>query len=125
MNLRDLLRNDFGVDLQISGGTGNSLGNPIIIHRTRLNDYVGTEYTILKFIGLGRRIQWKTIGQESLTHNTRKIDKIKIETKEIKEEQIIDQIENYYFDITECIPGQSDNKSDFNEEETVDKIVER
>jgi hypothetical protein len=43
------------------------------------------------------------IEQQLLTHNGRKIDKIKIETKQMTETEIIKQIENYYFDITECL----------------------
>jgi hypothetical protein len=45
MTLKDLLKNDFGADLPISGGFGNSIDNPIIIHRNGINDYVGTEVT--------------------------------------------------------------------------------
>ncbi len=104
MFLRELIKNDFGVDLPIKGGMGNSIDNPIIIEKSGfINDYVATEYAVLKYLGLGRRIEWKTLGQQLLTHNNRTIDKIKIETKEATEEEIITQIENYYFDITECL----------------------
>ena len=41
MTLRELLKQDFGKDLPISGGMGNSIDNPIIIHREGINDYVG------------------------------------------------------------------------------------
>jgi hypothetical protein len=103
MNIRDLIKNDFSVDLPIKGGQGNSIDDPVIIERVSpINDYVGTEYAFLKYIGIGRGIEWKTIEQQLLTHNGREIDKIKIETKQITETEIITQIENYYFDITEC-----------------------
>lgn len=102
MTLKELLAKDFNVNLPISGGFGNSIDNAIIIHRDIINDYVGTEYTILKFLGIGRGITWKILRQELLSHNGRKIDKIKIETKQVTENEIITQIENYYFDITEC-----------------------
>ncbi|MGF7214744.1 hypothetical protein GGR92_000884 [Spirosoma lacussanchae] len=103
MNLRELLIYDFGVDFPIYGGNGNSIDNPIVIERTLINDYVGTEYAILKYLGIGRGIEWKTIGQQLLGHNDKLIDKIKIETKEITPTQIITQVENYYFDISECL----------------------
>lgn len=102
MTLKDLLEKDFRVDLPISGGFGNSIDNAIIIHRNAINDYVGTEHFILKGLGIGRRIEWKILGQELLTHDSKKIDKIKIETKQLTEGEIITQIENYYFDITDC-----------------------
>lgn len=102
MTLKGLLEKDFGVELPISGGFGNSIDNPIIIHKVGMNDYVGTEYFILKCLGTGRRIEWKKLKQELITHNNKKIDKIKIETRQVTESEIITQIENYYFDITEC-----------------------
>lgn len=102
INLKELLKKDFGIEFPISGGTGNSIDNPIVIHLTKFNDYVGTEYSILNCLGNGRRIEWKILGQGLLNHHDRKIDKVKIETKETTQEEIITQIENYYFDITEC-----------------------
>ncbi len=96
--------------LRSGGGFGNSIESAVIIERQfPTNNYVGTEYAFLKYLGLGRRIEWKTIGQELLNHNGRTIDKIKIETIETTETEIITQIENYYFDITECF-NVDDNK---------------
>ncbi len=103
MNLRQLLREDFDIDLPIRGGNGNSIDNPIIIERTEINHYVGTEYTILELLGIGRGIEWKMVSQHLMQHNDRSIDKLKIETVETTETEIITQIENYYFDITECM----------------------
>lgn len=125
MTIKELIKMDFGVDLPISGGFGNSIDSPIIIYRTDLNDYVGTEHFILKCLGKGRRIEWKIIEQTLLNHNGKKIDKIKIETKQTTEIEIITQIENYYFDISECF-GE-DNKTDtiFNEKTTLEKIKNR
>ena len=102
MTLKDLLEQDFGRPLPISGGDGNSIDNPIIIHKTPMNDYVGVEYYILKCLGIGRRIKLKMLGQMLLEHDGKKIDQIKIETEELTETQVITTVENYYFDITEC-----------------------
>ncbi|MFN5539939.1 MAG: hypothetical protein ACK481_07780 [Candidatus Melainabacteria bacterium] len=102
MILKDLLEKDFGVELPISGGFGNSIENAVIIHKEGINDYVGKEYFILNCLGKVRRIEWKTLGQELLNHETKRIDKIKIETKQVTQTEIITQVENYYFDITEC-----------------------
>ncbi|MEN9549181.1 MAG: hypothetical protein RIR12_1772 [Bacteroidota bacterium] len=125
MTLRELLKRDFDTDLDISGGYGNSINNCIRIHKTRINDYVGTEYYILKCLGIGRRIEWKTLGQSLLSDNNRTIDKVKIETKQITETEIITQIENYYFDITECFENENKDESLFDEENTMKQIKER
>jgi hypothetical protein len=102
MTLKELLKKDFQVELPISGGTGNSIDNSIIIHRVGINDYTGTEHFILDCLGKGRRIKWRILGQELLFHENKKIDKIKIETQQVAGTEIITQVENYYFDITEC-----------------------
>lgn len=98
MDLRALLKQDFKVDLPISGGTGNAITNPIVLHRQVPNDYVGVEYAILKFLGIGRGISWQMVDQKLTHHEDRVIDKIRIEvtSKEYT------RTEAYYFDITEC-----------------------
>jgi hypothetical protein len=69
MNIRDLIKNDFDVDLPIKGGTGNSIDDPVLIEwASPINDYVGTEYAFLKYIGIGRGIEWKKIKQQLTTH---------------------------------------------------------
>jgi hypothetical protein len=47
MILKDLLEKDFGVELPISGGFGNSIENAVIIHKEGINDYVGIESPFL------------------------------------------------------------------------------
>lgn len=125
MTLKDLLEKDFKVELAISGGFGNSIDNAIIIHRDSINDYVGTEHFILECLGKGRKIQWKVLIQELQNYNNKKIDKIKIETKQITEREIITQIENYYFDITECFGNQVIQDKSFDEESILQLIKER
>lgn len=60
MYIRDSIKNDFGVVLSIKGGTGNSIDDPVIIELVKpITDYVGAEYAYLKYIGIGRGIDWK------------------------------------------------------------------
>ena len=125
MTLKELLEKDFGVELQISDGFGNSIDNAIIVHIAEINDYVGTEHFILQCLGKGRQIELKILGQELLYYNDKKIDKIKIETKQVTESEIITQIENYYFDITECFENKVQQDKSFNEESTLKQIKER
>jgi hypothetical protein len=103
MDLRKLLRDDFKIDFPISGGTGNSTDNPIVIHRQEPNDYTSVEYGVLRCLGIGRGIEWRLIQQSVMHHNNKTMDQLKIETKEITETEIITEVENYYFDITECV----------------------
>ncbi len=102
IDLRELLKADFGIDFPISGGTGNSLDTAIVIHYEVPNYPVGVERGVLRCLGLGRGIEWKLVEQLLLEHNGRRIDKMTIETKETTPTQIITQTESYYFDITEC-----------------------
>lgn len=125
MTLKELLKNNFGMDLPISGGTGNSIDNPIIIHKKGINDYVGTEHVILRCLGVGRNVEWKMIGQRLLSYNDRRIDQIKIETKQETANEIITQVENYYFDITECFGQSNQPDSTFDERDTFEKIKSR
>lgn len=103
MTLKELIKLDFGIELNISGGFGNSITSPINIHRVGINNYLGTEIFILQCLGKGRNIEWKIINQEFIEIEKRKIDKIKIETIELTKKDKITQIENFYFDITECV----------------------
>ena len=103
INLRAMLKADFGIDLPISGGTGNSRDGPVVIHYKVPNDYVAVEYTVLNCLGMGRRVEWKLLQQALIEHIGRKLDQMKIETKKTTDIEIITQIENYYFDVTECL----------------------
>lgn len=102
INLREMLLVDFEIDFPISGGTGNSRDNPILIHYQVPNDYVGVEYGVLQCLGVGRGIEWKFLQNLIFEHNGRRIEQMKIETKWRTETELITQIENYYFDLTEC-----------------------
>ena len=100
--IRHMLLRDFGVDLPIPGGRGNSLDNPVVLEYQVPNDYVSIEHAYLKYLGLGRRIEWRVIKQELIERGERYYDKIKIETVQTDDDRIIRQIENFYFDITDC-----------------------
>lgn len=103
MTIKDLVFENFGVDLPIKGGSGNSIETPIILERKGLNNYVATEYEILKYLGMLNEIDWRIVRQGLVSQNGRMIDKIKIETKKNIENKVTTQIEAYYFDFTECV----------------------
>ena len=92
----------FNVELAISGGYGKSIDEPIIISKTEDNNYVETEYFILNCLGKVGKIEWKILKQALQHHNDKVFDVMTIETKRITEHENSIQIENYYFDISEC-----------------------
>ena len=50
MSLKEILKSAFGKEFHISGGLGNSIDTPIILNKEGSSNYVGTEYTPLKYI---------------------------------------------------------------------------
>jgi hypothetical protein len=112
MNLRELLKKDFGIDFPISGGFGNSRETAITIHRGEPNDYVSVEYGILRCLGMGRRIEWKLLGQMLIKHEGRMMEQMKIETVQLTDDERITQVENYYFDLSECFGPRSEEHKD-------------
>ena len=103
IDLRQMLVSDFGVDFPISGGTGGSRDTPIVVHYRVPNDYVGVEYGVLRCLGAGRRIEWRLLQNSLFEHNGRQLEQMKIEAKwTTTETELVTQVENYYFDITEC-----------------------
>jgi hypothetical protein len=100
ISARHLLFQNFGVQLPIAGGVRNSIENAVMIQYGIPNNYVSMEYLYLKYIGLGRGISWKTIGQEYFERDRKHYDKITIEVTPFENEE--PHHENYYFDITDC-----------------------
>ncbi|MBX3164202.1 MAG: hypothetical protein KF900_06940 [Bacteroidetes bacterium] len=125
MIARDLIKKDFGVDLPIKGGNGNSIDSPVIIEYVIPNDYVGVEYAYLKYLGIGRGIEWKRTKQALIEHNGRSIDKLTIEFPEWENGQKFTVTENYYFDITECFGKDlfSEEEKEFDENATINTIA--
>ena len=103
INLRNLLKADFGIDFPISGGTGNSRDNPVVILREEPNDYTSCEYGVLKCIARGRGVEWKLVQQAVMHHNGRTLDQMKVKMTTHSPDGMHHTIENYYFDITDCV----------------------
>lgn len=102
MDIKELFNKAFNVNLSISGGMGNSIDNPVIIHSDGvLNDYVQTEYAVMDYMAIGREMEWKLIKQEFISHGNKKIDRLTVEVKGIGNNIMPIQHEFMYFDITE------------------------
>ncbi|MBX2972795.1 MAG: hypothetical protein KF797_06820 [Flavobacteriales bacterium] len=126
MELKEMLLREFGVDPRISGGWGDSIDTPIILHNSAgSSDYVGTAYYIVKCILSNRGLHGEPVGQELLIRNGRNIDKIMVGVPEVTSSGTGTRIEELYFDITEHSGDRWKENEDFNEEETLARIVER
>jgi hypothetical protein len=97
IDLKKLLKNDFGIDLDIAGGTGGSGDDPIIVLSQSHEEALRTENMALKGLGLGRQVYWRSIGLEPIPSNSKKTYQRKIETIQLTNDQVITQKENYYF----------------------------
>jgi hypothetical protein len=104
--LKELLNSDFGLDLDIGGGFGQSLNDPIFIFSNTVSEAAQTELSVLRGIGKGRNSAsvedgggffWRSIGIKLVSESTPQIIQHKIETKDINNDEVVTQIENYYF----------------------------
>lgn len=125
MSWKQLLFKNFGINLPISGGMGNSILNPIVIHKTDSNDYVSIEYSTITHICKLRNAKWETIGQKLITENGKTVDNIQIKIQESNQENDNSEIENFYFDFTEFIINSLVVENVFDEVKTLNLISER
>ena len=101
-HLKDLIKLERNINLPIKGGTGKSIDDPIVIEKSEEYNCVIVEYMLLDYFSEVSGYDWKLLEQQLSNHNGRRIDMLKIETTQIVEEEIIIEIENYYFDVTDC-----------------------
>jgi hypothetical protein len=104
--IKNLLKQDFGMDLNISGGSGQSREDPIIVLSDTETEAAHTELLVLRGIGKGRNLAgqnggggflWRSVGINLVSESSPQIVQRKIETKEIRSDEIVTQTENYYF----------------------------
>lgn len=97
LSLREKIKRDFGEDLDISGGGGQTIGDPIVINES-CKDYVGMEYYVIKLIYSAMGVNYKVAKQTLLDNDDKKIDQIKLAV-----ESDDDNFYNFYFDVTEHV----------------------
>jgi hypothetical protein len=100
MNLKDMLARDFGLNINISGGSGRNYSDPIVILDTNSYQALDTQMKLLLGLGMGRAIYWRVLERSTQQSGDCVIEKIEIETKELTESEIITQQEVYYFDVS-------------------------
>ena len=100
--LKELLESDWGYKLDIAGGSGKRL-DPVEILSDDEDEASLTELLVLRGLGKGRRVMWRTMGIGRCPDT--QLVKRTIETKDVLEDEIITQQESYYFD--RKIPSES------------------
>ncbi len=101
--LQDLLLRDWGTELPIRGGYGQSREDPIVITTPDTERTALTQALVLRGLGKGRGVFWRTIARAPLGDQWPGIEQLKIETIELTDTQIVTQTENYYFDVSSVI----------------------
>jgi hypothetical protein len=98
--LQHLLRTVFDLDLPISGGVGRA-DSPVVIHHQEPNDYVATEYAIVRSLCVGRQLDWRLVSTSLTVQDERRVDVLRIEVWPATDPSSVRE-EAFYFDITEC-----------------------
>lgn len=120
-NLRELFKKVFDVDLPISGGFGQSIDDPIVVHADNSTVGVKMEYQIIGFLQELAGNAWHRGEQTLIRMGGKSFDKVSISLedpivpcfmsdkmspsdKESVAMDIAPMQQDYYFDITEFMP---------------------
>lgn len=95
--IKEMLKKDFGYDLDIDGGSGQSRTDPLIVNSGTERAAIQTELQVLRGLNRGRGVYWRALECNIVDTLNGKVLQRKIETKEFQKEKIVSQIENYYF----------------------------
>lgn len=103
MTFRKTIKNKFNIELEILGGDGTSLENPIVIDQTQQYNYVSLEKKCINYACRILQLEWVMEKQELIEHEGKSIDVIRIGTStDVNFENNITQ-NSFYFDVTDCI----------------------
>jgi hypothetical protein len=103
MNLRDMLKRDFGLELKISGGHGLSRDDPIVVLNSNPLDASMTEMHVLRALGKEHSIIWRTLARTSVENDRVSLEQITIEKIESIASEISIQRMNYFFDVSMAV----------------------
>ena len=106
--LKELLLRDFGKDLRISGGTGNSVDDPIIIEVKSPHDASWTEMEVASCIYGRLGWHWRAVGRSKQVESGKRIEKLSCEVKYIDDGQLVTETRNFYFDLSRVELGEQE-----------------
>src|SRR5215211_1494014 len=104
LELKSILKRDFGLDLKIAGGLGGAAEDAIVITSSDPFEAAATEMSVLRGIGKGRGLLWRTLARVAVESGGKWVDQVTIETKDVKSTEIVTLRENYYFDVVAADP---------------------
>ena len=102
-SIKDLLKKDFNLDVDISGGFGQSREDPILVLSKTESEALRNELLVVRSLISGanlegqRTLLWRSIGINLIEGPSPNIIQHKIETKEILKDEIITEKRNFYF----------------------------
>ncbi len=100
MNLREMLRNDFGEDLSIEGGFGQSAKDPICLITSQARDASLTQLKIARFIYGAMGAYWRVIAREYVANEPGRLEKLTFEIKFTEGLEVVTEQRNLYFDLS-------------------------
>lgn len=103
-----MLRNDFGVDLSIEGGFGQSAKDPICLATSQAQDASLTQLKIARFIYGAMGAYWRVIAREYVTSEPVKLEKLTFEIKFTEGLNVVTEQRNLYFDLSAVALKDSD-----------------
>jgi hypothetical protein len=94
--LREMLLRDFGKDLKISGGTGNSIEDPIALDPQSPHDASWTEMEVARCIYGRLGWHWRAIDRS----RAGKIEKLSCEVRYAEGDEVVTEKRAFYFDVS-------------------------
>jgi len=103
MTLREMLHKDFGIDLPIAGGWGQSADDPIVLTSQDPDEAALVQLEIARRIYGVQGWYWRQIERTFAGVVAADVEKFSSEVKYIEDDQIVTEIRNLYFDLSSVI----------------------
>jgi hypothetical protein len=97
MNLRQLLKADFGIEVLVQGGTGLA-DDPFVIEPCSATDATRTQLNLLRGLERGRGELWRLLEAEPVAPA---VQCLRIKTVLFTRDEIINETRGYYFDVSQ------------------------
>ena len=94
--LREMLLRDFGKDLKIAGGTGNSIDDPITLDAQSPHDASWTEMEVARCIYGSLGWHWRAIDRS----RAGQIEKLSCEVRYAEGDEVVTEKRSFYFDVS-------------------------
>ena len=103
MTLREMLHKDFGIDLPIAGGWGQSADDPIVLTSQDPGEAALVQLEIARRIYGVQGWYWRQIDRTSAGVVGADVEKFSSEVKYIEGDQVVTEKRNLYFDFSSVI----------------------